>query len=196
MNIVERAKGMIVSPKSEWLAVAAEPATVKSIYLEYLVILAAIPAVAGFIGTSLLGFSMMGVNIRVPLLAGLANMILSYVLSLGMVYVIALIANALAPSFGGQKDMVSAFKLIAFSMTPGMLAGVFGLLPALGVLILLASLYGIYLLYLGSAPLMKVPDDKTVPYTVVLVLCAIVAAVITSAVLGIVSGGGVYGPSA
>ena len=195
MNLVERAKGMVLTPKSEWLAVDAEPATVKSIYLEYLVILAAIPAIAGFIGMSLIGYSMFGVSVKVPLLTGISNLIVGYVLSLGMVYVLALIADALAPTFQGQKNFLNAFKLIAFSMTPGLLGGIFSIMPALSVLGLLASLYGIYLLYLGIPGLMKTPQEKAIPYTVVLLICGIVAGVITGVVMGAISSAGMSQPA-
>jgi len=192
MNIVERAKNIILSPKTEWPVIESESSSIQSIYTEYLVLLAAIPAIAGFIGMTLIGYSMFGVTVRTPLVAGVATLILGYALSLVMVYVIALIADALAPSFQGQKNFFNAFKLIAFSMTPGFLGGVFSLLPALAVLGLLASLYGIYLLYLGVPTLIKVPQDKAVPYTVVLVICAIVASVISGAVIAAVSSIGMH----
>lgn len=188
MNIVERAKSIILSPATEWPVIEAESASVKSIYVEYLVILAAIPAIASFIGLSLIGYSAFGVSIRTPLLAGLVEMVVRYAVFLGMVYVMALIADALAPSFQGQKNFLNAFKLIAFSMTPGLLGGIFGILPTLAVLGLLAGLYGIYVLYLGVPGLMKVPQGKAAPYTAVLILCAIVAAVVANTLFASVSG--------
>ncbi|MEC5384610.1 Yip1 family protein [Uliginosibacterium sp. H3] len=192
MNIVERAKNILLSPKSEWPVIEAESSSVKSIYMEYLVLLALIPAVAGFIGMSLIGYSAFGVSVRTPIVSGIANMILGYALSLVTVFVVALIADALTANFGGQKNPLNAFKLIAFSMTPGLLGGIFSLIPALGVLGLLASLYGVYLLYLGVPTLMKVPEDKVAPYTVVLVICAIVVSVVIGAVVGIASSVGVH----
>lgn len=187
MNIVERAKNIVLTPKTEWPVIEVEAASVKSIYVEYLLILAAIPAIAGFIGTTLIGYSGYGVTIRTPLLAGISTLIFGYVMSLVTIYIVGLIADALAPSFGGQKDPLAAFKLIAFSMTPALLGGIFSLIPALGLLGLLASLYGIYLLYLGAPTLMKVPQDKAVPYTLVVVICAIVAGLITGAIVGAIS---------
>jgi hypothetical protein len=135
---------------------------------------------------------MFGVTVRVPLVAGIATLILGYALSLVMVYVIAIIADALAPTFQGEKNLFNAFKLIAFSMTPGFLGGIFSLLPAFAALGLLASLYGVYILYLGAPTLIKVPQDKAAPYTAVLVICAIVASVISGAILAGVSSIGVH----
>lgn len=193
MNLVERAKNIVLSPKSEWEVIAGEASSVPSIYTSYLVILAAIPVVAGFIGSSVVGVSIMGASFRVPLLAGIANMVVSYALSLAMVYVIALIADALAPNFQGQKNFLSAFKLIAFCMTPGMLAGVFSILPSLAILGLLASLYGVYVLYLGVPTLMKVPKEKAVAYTAVLVVCVVVASIVIGVITTVFSGNPMHG---
>ena len=100
-----------------------------------------------------------------------------------------MIADALAPKFGGQKNSLSALKLIAYASTAGMVGGVFALLPALGILTLLAALYSLYLLYLGVPTMMKVPQDKALPYTAVLVVCAVVFGAIAGAVLGSMRGG-------
>lgn len=190
MDLISRAKNIVLGPKAEWEVVANEQTSVKAIYLEYLVVLAAIPAVAGFIGMSLIGFSMFGVTVRTPFVAGIVQMVLSYAMSLAMVFVIGLIIDALAPSFKAEKNPLNAFKLAAFSMTPSMLAGVLHIIPALAPLAILASLYGIYVLYLGVPVLMKAPQDKSLPYTAVIIVCAIVLGFIIGAVTAAVGGAG------
>ena len=110
MTLVQRVQDILLKPKETWPAIAAESGDVKSIYTSYLVYLAAIPAVAGFIGMSVFGMSFLGATIRTPIMSGLASMIVGFVLSLVMVYVLALIANALAPTFGGEKNMLNAVK--------------------------------------------------------------------------------------
>ena len=69
MNLVERAKNIILKPKQEWQVIAAEPHTVPGLYTQYVMILAAIPAVAAFIGFSLIGTSGFGVSYRGTMLA-------------------------------------------------------------------------------------------------------------------------------
>lgn len=182
MNLVQRAKDILLKPKDTWPVIAQEGGDVPSIYAGYLIYLAAIPAIAGFIGLSLVGVSVLGTSVRVPLLSGLVNMVLSYVLSLAMVFVLALVADALAPTFGGSKNALNAFKLLAYAGTAGMLGGVFALLPALSVLGLLASLYSVYLVYLGLPVLMQCPQEKALAYTAVLLVCAFVAMLILGAV--------------
>jgi hypothetical protein len=193
MNLVERAKNIILKPKQEWQVIAAEPHTVQGLYTQYVMILAAIPAVAAFIGFSLVGLSGLGASYRMPIAAGVAHMIVSYVLSLGMVYVLALIIDGLAPTFGGQKNFMQAFKVAAFAPTASWLAGVFYIVPALGILAVIGGLYSLYLLYAGLAPLMKTPEEKSIGYTVVVIIAAIVLTVIIGAVSALVLPGPMRG---
>jgi len=184
MNIISRVKEILFTPKSAWPVIKTEETNTAALYTQYIMILAAIQAVAGFIGMSLLGVSAFGVSVRVPLMTGMVQMVLGYGLALAMVYVLALIADALAPSFGGQKRGMNALKLVAYSSTAAMVGGIFALIPALGALTLIAALYSLYLLYLGVPTLMKVPQEKALAYTAVLVVCAIVVSVIAGAILG------------
>ena len=116
-RLIARAKAILVSPRTEWPVIAAEPETVAGLYRNYILILAAIPAVASFIKMAIFGYGAMGITIRVPFGSALASAIVSYVLSLVLVYVVALIVDALAPNFGGQKSPIQALKVVA-SPTP------------------------------------------------------------------------------
>jgi len=185
MNLVQRVQDMLIKPKETWPVIEVEATDIKAIYTQYLVFLAAIPAVATFIGFSVFGISMFGATIRVPILSGLVNLVVGFLLSLAMVYVLALIANALAPTFKGEKNLLNAFKLIAYGATAGMVGGIFNLLPALSMLGLIAALYSIYLIYTGIPVLMKAPADKALGYTAVLIVCGVVAALILGAVSAI-----------
>jgi hypothetical protein len=180
VNFIQRVQDILLKPKETWPSIASEPASVASIYQQWLFILAAIPAVAGFIGMSVLGFG--GFGFRVPLLTGLVQMILSYALSLGMVYLMAHLVDALAPSFGGTKNFISAFKLMAYSLTAAFVGGIFSLIPALAVLGLVAAAYSIYLLYTGLPELMRNPPDKSAAYTAVVVVAGIVAGIVVGAI--------------
>lgn len=177
MNLVDRAKNLIVQPAREWTVIAAEPHTLQDLYTQYVMILAAIPAVAAFIGFSIVGLP----AFRIGVGPGVAYMVLHYLLSLGMVYVLAMVIDALAPKFGGERNLAQAFKVSAFAPTAAWLAGVFNVLPALSILSLL-GLYSLYVLYLGLAPLMKTPEDKSVPYAVVVIIVTIVLYVIIAAI--------------
>ena len=123
--VVERVKKILLQPKEEWQEIEREAHTVQDIYTHYVMILAAIPAIASFIGWTFVG---------VPIGLGVAHLILEYVLSLGSVYVMALIIDALAPKFDGEKNFMQALKVAAFLPTAAWVAGVFSIMPALAIL--------------------------------------------------------------
>ncbi|MBU0748424.1 MAG: YIP1 family protein [Gammaproteobacteria bacterium] len=182
MNLIERVKNILLQPKETWVVIESETTDTATLYTQYAMILAAIPAVCGFIGLSLIGFSAFGVSVRIPFVSGLVNMVVSYVLSLVGVFVLGLIINALAPTFGGQKNAIQALKVAVYASTAAMVGGVFSLLPALSMLGLLAALYSIYLLYTGLPVLMRSAPEKSVGYTVVVIIAAIVMGVIIGAI--------------
>jgi hypothetical protein len=187
-KIIERIKAILTTPRTEWPAAAAEPATVQSLYAGYIAIVAALPIIAGFIKGSLIGTGAFGITVRTPIGMGIVGMVLHYVLALVIVYVVALIINALAPTFGGQKDMVQALKTVAYAWTASWIAGIAVIVPWLGWLIAIAgAVYAIYLLYLGLPHTMKCPPEKAGGYTAVSVIIAIVLSWIVGAiVLGVV----------
>ncbi len=181
-GLVDRAKDIIMKPKAEWEVIDGEPATIGGLYTGYIMILAAIGPIAGLIGAQLFGYSALGFTYKPPLGSSIALAVLSYVLSLASVYVMALIIDALAPNFGGTRNQIQAFKVAAYAMTASWLAGIFGIIPALGILAIL-GLYSFYLLYLGLPRLMRVSQDKAIGYTVLVIVAAIVVWVIVGYVV-------------
>jgi len=190
MNIVDRAKNIILTPKTEWTAIAAEEPNVGQIISGYVIPLALIPAVAAMIGYGLIG--------RGPVSSftwGIAMAIIGFVVALGGVYLTAYVVDMLAPNFGSQKNFGRAMQLVAYSYTPAWVAGILIIVPVLGVLVLIASIYGLYLMYLGFPHTMKTPDDKVVVYMVVsIVVLVVVYFVLTALLTAIVFG--VFGLSA
>lgn len=190
-KLIARVKSILMSPKTEWPIIGAEPATVADLYKNYIIWLAAIPAVVGFIKGSLIGYSMLGITVRTPIGAGITGMIVGYVLSLVLVYVVALIVDALAPTFGGLKSQVQAVKAIAYAYTASWIASIGMLIPWLGVLIVIAGgIYGIYLLYLGLPHTMRCPPEKSAGYTAVTVIIAIILGWIIALVVAGIAGTG------
>ncbi len=188
-KIIERVKGILTTPRTEWPIAAAEPATVNSLYTGYIAIIVALPTIAGFIKSSLIGTSMFGITVRTPVGMGIVGMLVHYALTLALVYVMALIVNALAPSFGGQKDMVQALKAVAYAWTASWIAGIAVIVPWLGWLIAIAgAVYAIYLLYLGLPYTMKCPPEKAAGYTAVSIIIAIVLSWIVALIVGGVIG--------
>jgi hypothetical protein len=191
-KLIARAKAILLTPKTEWPVIANEPTTAADLYKGYIVILAAVPVIFAFIKWSIIGVSVpFAGTMRIGMGLGLTQMLISYVLSLAMVYVLALIIDALAPSFGGQKDQIQALKTAAYAYTASWVAGVAQILPWLGMLIMIAGgIYSIYLLYLGLPNTMKAPNDKAVGYTVVVIIVGIVMGIVVGMVTAAITGTG------
>jgi uncharacterized membrane protein len=181
MDLVQRAKNIVLSPATEWGVIETEAATTGGLITGYAVPLAAIGAVAGFIGSALIGTTLPFVgHYRTPIMAALVGAIVAFGMALVGVFVLSLIIDVLAPTFGAQKNQIQALKVAVYSYTPAWLAGVLQIVPLLGVLAIFAAFYGMYLLYLGLPRLMKSPQDKALPYTVVVIVSAIVVSVVAT----------------
>ena len=184
MNLVDRVKQILVSPKTEWEVIDAEPTTTAELYTRYIMPLAAIGPIAQIIGFSVFGMSVpFGGTYRVPIGSAITQAIVTYVLTLAGTYLLALIIDALAPTFNGQRSQIQALKLAAFSLTASWLAGIFLLLPVLSILSIV-GLYSLYLLYLGLPVLMKAPREKALSYTVVVIIAGFVLMLVIGAIAG------------
>ena len=131
-SIVERAKAIILQPKSDWPVIEGETTPSGDIFMRYAVPLAAIGPVAQLLGSQMFGYIAFGVTYRPPLIGSLSAAILGFILSLVGIFIISFIANKLAPKFGGEGSSRAAFKLVVYSMTAGWLAGIFALIPSIG----------------------------------------------------------------
>ena len=196
MDIVSRVQQLILKPKEEWVKIKEEKITLAELFTSYAMILLAIPAVAQFIGWSLIGRRIPFVGTyRMGIGTGFLRAILFYVLTLVSVYVFGIIINALAPTFSSKSDATAAMKLAVYSMTPAWVAGVLYIIPLLDILVILASLYGIYILYLGFVcPMMDTPKEKVLAYMIVSLIVAVVVWVVVAVILGAMFAvGGVVG---
>lgn len=186
MELIPRVQAILLKPKEEWVKIKGESTTIAQLFSSYAVLLAAIPAIAQFIGFGLIGRSYPFVGVvRYGLGRALAYAAVSYVFSLVSVYILGFVINALAPSFGSTQNATNAMKLAVYSMTPMWIAGIFYIIPALGIIALLAGLYGLYILYLGfMTPLMETPKDKVMTYFVVTIIVCIVLNIVVFFIVG------------
>ncbi|MBN1938319.1 MAG: YIP1 family protein [Candidatus Aminicenantes bacterium] len=185
-NLIARIQAILLKPKEEWVTIKSESTPVMTLFMKVVIPLAAIPAVCQFIGNALIGRRIPYLGaFRYPLGSALFQAILFYALTVVSVYVAGMVVNALAPSFGSKANLENAMKLVVYGMIPGWLAGVFHILPALGVLAFIAALYGLYILYLGfQTPMMDTPQDKVIPYMVVSFLVIVGLMIVVGVVIG------------
>jgi Yip1 domain len=189
MGLVDRVKNILLSPSKEWEVIDGETATVASLYTGYILPLAAITPICQAIGYSVFGISLPFVGTwRTPISSAITSAVVTYVLTLVGVYLLSLIIDNLAPTFGGTRSSIQALKVAAYSYTAAWVAGIFTLIPGLRILTIL-GLYSLYLLYLGIPVLMKSPKEKALGYTAVVLLVGIIISFVIGAVASRFMGG-------
>ena len=195
MNIVERVTNILVRPKDEWVAIEKEETSIKELLVGYLLILALIPAISNLIAYWFIGYRVAYVGtVSGGFGYGIRQAILGFVSPVVAAFVAAFIINALAEKFNSVKDSRRAMQLVVYSYTPGLIAGVFVLIPGLRFVSGLAALYGLYILYLGLVPIMKTPADKVTSYFVVSLIVMVLANLLIGALFAgiLVASPGVY----
>jgi hypothetical protein len=193
MGLVDRVKNILLSPSKEWEVIDGETATVASLYTGYIIPLAAITPICQTIGYSVFGVSLPFVGTwRTPIGSAITSAVVTYVLTLVGVYLLSLIIDNLAPTFGGTRSGIQALKVAAYSYTAAWVAGIFALIPGLRVLTIL-GIYSLYLLYLGIPVLMKSPKEKALGYTAVVLVVGIIISFVIGAVASRFMGGPTMG---
>ena len=192
MNFIDRAKNMIVSPKTEWEVIAAEEPDVAGIITGYALPLAGIAAVATFIGYGLVGVPVPFFGVMRGVSMGVTQAVQSLIVTLVSVFATAFVVDLLAPNFGSEKNFGRAVQLVVYMYTPSWVGGILMIYPPLGLIGSLFGLYGIYLMYLGLPATMKTPQDKVILYmivvAVILFAIAAVLGIIMAAILGAIFG--------
>ncbi|MDD8026719.1 MAG: Yip1 family protein [Acidobacteriota bacterium] len=188
MDLIPRVQNLVVKPKDEWVKIKGEDTPPMTLILSYAAILAAIPAIAQFIGFGLIGIRVPFLGAyRYPLGSALLRSVLYYVFTLASVYGFGFVINLLAPNFGTKPNLQKAMQLAVYSMTIPFLAGIFYIIPSLGVLAGIVGLYGLYVLYLGfNTPMMDTPKDKLLSYLVVSIVVIVVLMLVVGLILGAV----------
>jgi hypothetical protein len=186
--VADRALAVLTGPNTIWNTLKGESASIKEIYLNYLVVMAAIPAICGFLGSVFLGL---------PFFSSLIAHIVMYPLLLASVYVCAMVFEKLASTFEGTASRLDTFKLAAYSTTPAYVAGFFSLVPntLFGLLGALVSLYSLYLLYLGVPVMTTVPQQKRLMYFGASLATLFLVWIIIAAIVGMLIGAAVVATS-
>lgn len=169
MDIVQRAKNIMLTPKTEWPLIAAEEPDLKMIFKGYVLPLALVPAVAHLIGLGVIGKGMMS-----SFSWGIAVAFIQLLLAFVGIYLSAWAIALLGPRFASREDIGRAVQLVAYSCTPAWVAGILFIVPALAALGFLGGIYGFFLMYLGLPHLMNTPQEKAMKYLAVSILVVIV----------------------
>lgn len=198
-GFVARIQNILLKPREEWEVIAGEDTSPAELYRRYVLALAAIGPVASLIGLWAVGVgisagSLGSFHFHMPFGRALLYAVIAYLLALGAVYLLGLVIDYISPNFGGEKNFQQAFKVAVYASIPAWLGAIFHIFPAIAFIGGIVGLYGLYLLYLGVPALMKVPRERALPCTVVIIVAAIVIyiliAILASAI--VFGGHGMY----
>jgi Yip1 domain len=182
MNIIERAKNILLTPKTEWEVINGEDTTPMALLTTYVLPMALIGAVASFIGYGFIGLSMFGIKI-VGIKWGIVEAVTVFVGAILTYFICTYVVDALAPSFNSEKDINKSAQLVAYATTASAVGAAFKIIPSLSILGVLVSLYSVYLFYLGLEPLKKTPEDKKIVFMIVCALVVIVCSLVIGTIL-------------
>lgn len=185
MQLIDRAKSILLQPRSTWREISAEFTKPAELWGRYVLPLAAIGPVAVIAGWIIFGkpVPMTSLANPVPVSTAITRGVAEYVLVLLGVFLLSQILNVLAPSFGTPKNDVQALKAAAYSHTATWIGGVFALIPALWPVKWIFFLYTFVLLFIGLPIVMKSPDHQATGYAAVGAIAAFVVFLLTRAVL-------------
>lgn len=156
--------GLFTHPDQEWRQIRGEDESIRHLYLTHTLLLAAIPAVAAFIGTTQVGWV---IGNRAPVVltqhAAAWMALMSYAAMLGGVAVMGGFIHWMARTYDKTPNMARSVAFATHTATPLFIGGVAALYPHLwlGMLVGLAAVaYTVYLLYVGLPTFMNLGEDE------------------------------------
>ena len=156
--------------------------SIVDLYKKYFLVLAAITPIFSFIKFSIIGVTVFGATVRTPVFSGLVSVILQYILNLVFLFLFAYVIEQIAKHFGGTISRENAFKLFAFSLAPAYVAGALVILGPLGILASLVGIYSIYIFYLGSPIMGACTEEKKITFTAAVVISFLVVSIIAGVI--------------
>jgi len=182
--------GMLYHPKTEWGELRKERYTTLHIFLAQISILAAIPALSLFVGTTQIGWSVAGGEyVKLGLSSAIPAAIAFYFAMWVATGFIAYSIRWMEKTYGGNVSFDECLVLTTFTATPLFLSGLAGLYPVLWFTVfvgLIALCYSVYLLYVGVPIIMQIPEERAFMFSssvLTVGLCVLVGLIATTVIL-------------
>lgn len=182
MNLIERVKNILMTPKTEWDVIDQETTTPQPLVMGYVLPLVGVGTIATFLGWTLIGKTYYGFKIA-GIELGIRYGLITLVSGIAAVFLTGFVIDALATNFKSEKNLSKSLQLAAYSFTPGWVAAILNIIPSIGAIAGLAGIYGLYLMYIGLAKMKKTPEDQVTTYFVASLITMIVASLLITYLL-------------
>jgi hypothetical protein len=197
--ILSHVWGLLSHPEEEWKSIRKENCTIGKCYCSHVLLLAAIPPLAGYIGTTQVGWQVVSREVhKLTPESALWIAILSYLTILVAVFTIGKMIHWMGQTYGSKQTLPQCIALAAYTATPLFLSGLMLLYPLLwlNLLIGLPVLgYTVYLLYTGVPIVMGIPQERGFLFSTAVLavgLVTLVAVLVATVILWDIGIGPVY----
>lgn len=156
--------GLITHPDREWESIRESKPSVGQLYLQHTLLLALIPAVAAYFGTTQVGWQVGGGEpVKLTSSSALQLCSIAYLAMLCGVYILGKFIDLFAATYGVDSSNPRGVVLAAYTATPLFIMGVIAVYPSIWLNMtagLVAVAYSVYLLYEGLPILMRIPPER------------------------------------
>ncbi|MBB2495132.1 Yip1 family protein [Aquipseudomonas ullengensis] len=191
--------GLFTHPDQEWQEIRGEEESISHMYLTHVLILAAIPALCAFFGTTEVGWRIGdGEAVKLTASSALQMTIMSYLAMLAGIAVMGAFIHWMARTYDSSPTLTQCVVFAAYTATPLFIGGLSALYPSLWLAMFVgtaAICYTVYLLYAGIPTFMNIPQDEGFMFSSSILavgLVVLVAMIATSVILWGMGVGPVY----
>ena len=175
--------GLLISPKKQWQSIAEKNAFTLGGAVLYTMVLAALPALAWYYGTTEMGWRVgEGETIRLTKDSAQIIIALFYLTMVASVCVIGYMVHWMAHTYGTESSTAKGIALAGFTATPMFIAGAIGFTPVFWLALVIAVVavcYAVYLLYTGIPIVMGIPQERGFLFSsAVIAACVVILMVI------------------
>jgi len=182
LTVINRVKSILFKPNSAFDEIKVEAVTENELFTEYLIFVAAVPVIAGFLGSLFDGENFF---------RALLWSVLFFGFSIAGVWATAKVLSFFAPSFKVEQDYIAFLKLSAYAFTPIFLACIFFLIPPIyGFSIL--GIYGFYLFWTGLPRLVNCPQEELFNFRFIGLIVIAITILVIFILSALISGTSVY----
>ena len=188
--MIQHTLGLLVKPNEQWRTVADLPEKSLNTLILYPCIMAILPAVAWYYGTSRVGWTVGDSEDVIKLTVASARQIsiLFYLAMIACVAVIGYFIHWMADTYGADSTFAKGVVIAGLTATPLFISGLVGFYPLLWLDLLIgvaAVSWAVYLLYLGIPIVMGIPEERgflfssaVMAIAMVILICLMVGSVL------------------
>jgi len=177
--MIQHGLALLVQPHTAWQRVAQLPSASFNKLALFPVIMALLPAVAWYYGTSRIGWTVGSSEdaIRLTESSAFEISVLFYFVMISSVAIIGYFIHWMSATYGANSSLIKGIVIAGLTCSPLFMTGLVGFYPLLWVDLLIgvvALSWATYLLYLGIPIVMNIPEERGFLFSSAIIAIALV----------------------